>query len=126
MSFTSIIKQNIPSLYNVLSFVKRMPMYCFCLYMILYRNQILMGTSTDTIALMFISGGLGDFILWLDSAKEYRKLFPDKTILLICDSPLKPIAEATCYFDKVYLLDASEYWTTNPVTLYKLRHCCPR
>lgn len=48
---------------------------------------------------------IGDFILWLDSAKEYWKLFPQKRIFLLCNEICRPIAESTGYFDKVLSVD---------------------
>ena len=45
--------------------------------------------------------GLGDFILFLDSAKELKKMFPNKTITLSCSPEAKQIAELTDFFDEI-------------------------
>ena len=44
---------------------------------------------------------IGDSIIWLDSAKEYRKHFPDKHLVLLCNVVWKEIADALPYFDEV-------------------------
>lgn len=54
---------------------------------------------------------IGDFIIWLDSAKEYRKLFPQKKISLMCNEICRPIAENTGYFDKILAVDMKKLET---------------
>lgn len=48
---------------------------------------------------------IGDFIIWLDSAKEYRNIFSGKHIVLLCNSLCKDIAEVTNYFDEIKTLN---------------------
>ena len=45
--------------------------------------------------------GIGDFILWLDSAKEYRKIFPDKKIVLLANTMWAGLAECLPYWDEI-------------------------
>ncbi len=44
---------------------------------------------------------IGDFILWLDSAKTYRKLYPNRKITLAVNSACKELAEALPHWDEV-------------------------
>lgn len=50
---------------------------------------------------------IGDFCLWLDSAKEFKKIFPKHKIVFLTYKykNVKKIAEATGYFDKVICFD---------------------
>ena len=48
---------------------------------------------------------IGDFIIWLDSAKEYRKLYSGKKCVLLCNEMCKELAELTGYFDDVKCLN---------------------
>ena len=46
---------------------------------------------------------IGDFIIWLDSARAYRQLYAGKKIILLCRTfkDISEIAERTGYFDEV-------------------------
>ena len=50
---------------------------------------------------------IGDFCLWLDSAKEFKKIFPKHKIVFLTYKykNVKKIAETTGYFDKVSCFD---------------------
>lgn len=52
---------------------------------------------------------IGDFVIWLDSAKEYRNLFPQKKLCLLCNEICRLIAENTGYFDKVFTVDMKKF-----------------
>lgn len=54
---------------------------------------------------------LGDFVLWQDSAKEFKHKYPQAKIILICQSMLVEFAKTLPYFDDVFAID-----------LRKLRH----
>ena len=43
---------------------------------------------------------IGDFIIFLDSARAYRDVFPDKRIVLLCSRICKPLAEKSGCFDE--------------------------
>lgn len=55
---------------------------------------------------------IGDFIIWLDAAKEYRKIYPEKELVLICNVLVREIAEKLEYFDTVIAIKPKEF-TTN-------------
>lgn len=61
---------------------------------------------------------LGDFIIWLDSAKEYRKIFPNKKITLLVNKKWESLAKEIPYWDEVIGLD-TEKFRFNPI--YRLR-----
>jgi ADP-heptose:LPS heptosyltransferase len=48
---------------------------------------------------------IGDFIIWLDAAKEFKKLYPDKRIVLYANSAWAPLAERLAYWDEVVSID---------------------
>lgn len=52
---------------------------------------------------------IGDFIIWLDSAKELRGLYPGKEIVLMCSSPCVDIARAAGYFDEILTLNIRKF-----------------
>ncbi|MCM1466640.1 MAG: glycosyltransferase family 9 protein [Alistipes sp.] len=59
--------------------------------------------------LVIKSDAIGDFLIWLDSAKELRTLYEGKCIVLICSSPCVEIAKATGYFDEILTLDIRRF-----------------
>lgn len=50
---------------------------------------------------------IGDFILWLDAAKEFKNLYQGKKITLLCYEykNIKEIAEKTGYFDEIIIVN---------------------
>lgn len=61
---------------------------------------------------------LGDFILWLDSAKEYRKLYHGKRLTLLVNANWYDFARSLPYWDKVVPLDTVRF-RINPI--YRLK-----
>jgi ADP-heptose:LPS heptosyltransferase len=54
---------------------------------------------------------IGDFVLWLDAAKELRSLFPEDRheIVLLGNKAWVPLAEGLPYFDEVWPLDRRRF-----------------
>lgn len=52
---------------------------------------------------------LGDFVLWLDSAKEYRKLYHNKRITLLVNANWYGLAKILPYWDEVIPLDTIKF-----------------
>jgi ADP-heptose:LPS heptosyltransferase len=52
---------------------------------------------------------LGDFILWLDSAKEYRKLYHNKHLTLLVNGNWYDLAKSLPYWDEVIPLDTMKF-----------------
>lgn len=57
--------------------------------------------------------GLGDFVLFLDAAKELRKMYPGKTIALSCSPEAKQIAEPSGYFDEIVCFTKQDFMPGN-------------
>lgn len=61
---------------------------------------------------------LGDFVLWLDSAKEYRKLYHGKRLTLLVNANWFNFAKSLPYWDEVIPLDTMKF-RINP--FYRLK-----
>lgn len=59
--------------------------------------------------LVIKSDAIGDFLIWLDSAKELKELYKDKSIVLLCSSPCVDIARITGYFDEILTLNIRKF-----------------
>lgn len=81
----------------------------------LWKNQISLRNLTNNrcgendIVLLLKLDKIGDFIIWLDSAKEYRNVYPNKTINLLCSKQCAVIAEVTGYFDNILTIDIDRF-----------------
>lgn len=64
---------------------------------------------------------IGDFALWLDAAKELRRLYPPENfeITLLGNSLWSPLAEKLPWFDSVWPLERKLY-LLNPLYFFKL------
>lgn len=58
--------------------------------------------------------GIGDFILWLDAAKEFRNLYPKMKITLIADQVCSSLATLLPYWDEVIPVDRKKL-IRNPI-----------
>jgi ADP-heptose:LPS heptosyltransferase len=67
---------------------------------------------------------IGDFILWLDAAKEFRNLYPNSKITLVANLTWSSLAALLPYWDEVIPVDRKKI-TRNPIcrlkTLRKIR-----
>lgn len=62
---------------------------------------------------------IGDFIVWLDTAKEYRSLYPNHRITLIANSAWANLARNLPYWDEVWPLDIKKFSWRNPIYRWK-------
>ena len=99
--------------------IRRFPAKCYCLFIIYFFNKA--SISSGNIIIVFVSAGLGDFILWLDSAKELKPLFYNKKLVLICDSTFYELASRSHYFDSIYTIEPADYMSRNIFVLVNLR-----
>ncbi len=58
----------------------------------------------DRIALVRLDA-IGDFIIWLDAAKEYRRIYPNQRIVLVASAVWADFARAFPYWDEVWSVD---------------------
>jgi len=65
------------------------------------------------MVLLIRQDAIGDFILWLDTAKEYRQLYPpDKyKIILVGNKIWCGLAKALPYWDEVLVVDVKQFKT---------------
>ncbi len=61
---------------------------------------------------------IGDFILWLDSAKEFRCLYPGRKITLCCNAVWSDLAALIPYWDEIWPIDLRRF---NNESLYRLK-----
>jgi ADP-heptose:LPS heptosyltransferase len=52
---------------------------------------------------------IGDFILWLDSAKEYRQIYPNQTIILLANAAWADLARYLPYWDEVWSVNSGDF-----------------
>lgn len=52
---------------------------------------------------------IGDFIIWLDAAKEFRSLYPSERIVLIANKSWADLAATLPYWDDVWSIDAARF-----------------
>ncbi|MBC2696381.1 MAG: glycosyltransferase family 9 protein [Desulfobacteraceae bacterium] len=52
---------------------------------------------------------IGDFILWLDSAQHFRKIYPDKKIILLANQACADLAKKLPFWDEVWELDRLKF-----------------
>ena len=86
---------------------------------------ILTSRRTHSIGLLLVRlDAIGDFVLWLDSAKEYRRLFPKQKITLIANSAWVDLARDLPHWDEVWAVDLHRF-TRHPLYRSKmLRQVC--
>lgn len=71
----------------------------------------------STIVLLRMDN-IGDLLLWLDAAKEFRNKYKDQKILLFCNSTSLPLAKLLPYWDEVISFKEKDL-LTNP--LYRIK-----
>lgn len=74
-------------------------------YWIEYQLLKLIPTKKENSILIMRIDFIGDSIVWLDSAKEFKKHFPNTHLVLLCNVVWKEIAENLPYFDEVIAVD---------------------
>lgn len=63
---------------------------------------------------------IGDFVIWLDSARAYRELFPDQKIVLFANSAWAELATQFDYWDEVIFVNASRLRANDSYRLKQL------
>ena len=63
---------------------------------------------------------IGDFILWIDSAKEYRRLYPSQKITLIANAAWADLAKQLPYLDEVWPVDIRHLGLGQPLRRWQL------
>ncbi len=76
-------------------------------------------SSSKNDILLIRLDSIGDFILWLDSAKGYRILYPRQKITLLANDAWAGIARKLPYWDEVWELDKRRFYYD---PLYRLKN----
>lgn len=69
-------------------------------------------TATKKQVLIIRFDVIGDFVLWLDAAKDMRMLYPADThrITLLANNVWAPLAESLPYFDEVWTIEKQNFY----------------
>jgi ADP-heptose:LPS heptosyltransferase len=59
--------------------------------------------------IIFRLDAIGDFVIWLDSAKEYRRLYPTQKITVCLNSVMHELASSFPYWDEVISIDLKKF-----------------
>lgn len=74
-------------------------------YLYFYRRKIWTKESREDNAILVIRlDAIGDCILWLDQAKEYKNAFPKQKLVLLCNSLWLELAQSLP-FDEIISFD---------------------
>ena len=88
---------------------------CFLnFFIVLYYHP----QKTENKILIIRLDAIGDFILWLDSARHFRKIYPDKKIVLLGNQAWTDLAQKFPCWDEVWELDRRKFYRNLP---YRLR-----
>lgn len=79
------------------------------------------GKNDGSAAFNISCTGIGDFVIWLASAGEFRKIFPNGRLSLFCRESVAQLAEATGFFDEVIPLDYDVTCGIRPLSRFVLR-----
>jgi len=94
-------------IYRMLRFIEKKTLIRLACFGVWNLNNIKSGVVLIRLDL------IGDFILWLDSAKEYRRIYPQTKITLIANSTWAEMAQGLPYWDEVWTVKTLAL-TSNP------------
>ncbi len=102
MKRSGIIWQNIRRRLYSLSNLFNAILFCFLRIARPFREP---AGNTDSV-LIVRCAHIGDFVLWLDSARAYREIYPGKKLIFLCpaNKDVSDIARRTGYFDEVLVV----------------------
>jgi ADP-heptose:LPS heptosyltransferase len=82
-------------------------------------NLIPKSTNHDGVAIIKVDA-IGDFILWLDTANQYRKLYPFQHLVLITNKICYDLAIKLPYWDEVLPIDVSQLGWRHPINRWAI------
>lgn len=71
-------------------------------------SRIIFSRKEDSIIIIKMDA-IGDMIIWLDSAKEYKRKYNSKKIVLLCNEISLDIVNRTNYFDEIILINKKKF-----------------
>jgi len=101
--------------FKILNLIHNICLYFLDYYSVLsYHSQ-----EAENKILIIRLDAIGDFILWLDSAQHFRRLYPDKKIILLANKAWTDLAKNLPYWDEVWPLDRFKFYR-NPLYRFHL------
>jgi len=97
------------SLKKILNLVIKAVLYLADSLLLLTKHEIKMPGSVLIIRI----DAIGDFILWLDSAQHFKRIYPDKNIILLGNHSWADLANRLPFWDEVWELDRHKF-SRNP------------
>ena len=96
---------------NIVDYIKNKRRLCWfiILYSIDFLWKIILEKNDGNDLLLVRLDAIGDFVLWLDAAKEFRQLYPDKKIVLCANSIWSDLACGLTYWDEVWPIDVLKF-----------------
>ena len=76
------------------------------------KNQRPADDNSDGVAVIKMDA-IGDFLIWLDSASQYRKIYPNQEITLICNTACEELAKHTGFFDHIIAVHSRRFEADN-------------
>lgn len=104
---------------KIVFFLRFLPSNLLINYYIYFYN-LHIKNKINTIVLLRLDG-IGDMVLWLDAAKEFKKFYNDYRIILICSENSAPLATLSGCFDVVFPICTKYMRSCSPFTKVKLR-----
>jgi ADP-heptose:LPS heptosyltransferase len=81
----------------------------FCRHLIDRAAVIGAGAKNADVLLLVRPDGIGDFVVWLDSARILRDHYSEKKIVLLANQIFAELAEKLEYFDEVIAVDVKKF-----------------
>ena len=103
-------------LFKILTLIYNICLY-FLNYFIVFSYHSQEAEAEKKILIIRLDA-IGDFILWLDSARHFRKIYPDKKIILLGNKVWTDLAKKLPYWDEVWPLDRQKFYRN---LLYRLK-----
>ena len=93
------------SLRKTLNLLIRGVLYLADSFLLLTKHESKMPRSVLIIRM----DAIGDFILWLDSAQHFKKIYPDKKIILLGNHSWTNLAKKLPFWDEVWEMDRLKF-----------------
>ena len=108
MSFRDFLTKS-PFIYNSLKgpyfFVKGIE-YCIIFFLVILFTK---RNPKSNELLIIRPDGIGDIIVWLDTAKEYKRIFKNHRLTLLCNSECVELIHKLKYFDSIISINQRKF-----------------
>lgn len=93
----------------------------YVLFWLLYIVRSMRGMKEEEGRILVVRmAHIGDYIIWLDCAKEFHALYPEKKIVFLCRrfKDVSSLAEKSGYFDEIIIID--DGWKNRILSVIRL------